>query len=51
MKKAKAIYHLPSFPLTEGSSLKEDIEIFSLKKGFEQRFLEADQRGEPDSRV
>lgn len=45
-EKGKAIYHLPSFPLTEGTSLKEDIEILSLK-GLEQRFLEADQRGEP----
>ncbi len=42
----KSIYHLPSFPLKQGSSTKEEIQALS-EKGLEQRFQEAAERGEP----
>ncbi len=41
----KAIYHLPSFPTAEGETLKEEMERLTLK-GLEDRFLEAEKRGE-----
>jgi DNA polymerase III subunit alpha len=41
----KAIYHLPSFPTAQGVTLKEEMERLTLK-GLEDRFLEAEKRGE-----
>lgn len=42
----KPIYHLPTFPTEAGRSLTEELSERS-KKGLEERFLEADRRGEP----
>jgi len=44
-EKSRAIYHLPSFPVSEGRGLKEEIREMSLK-GLQQRFLEMKSRGE-----
>ncbi len=40
----KAIYHLPSFPTTEGRSVKEEIEALA-QQGLEVRFAEAAAAG------
>jgi DNA polymerase-3 subunit alpha len=41
----KAIYHLPTFPTEDGRTLKEEIS-YRAHKGLEQRFIEAEARGE-----
>lgn len=43
--KGKAIYHLPSFPTTEGRTIFEEIK-FRSDTGLENRFLEMHERGE-----
>ncbi|MEZ0391493.1 MAG: DNA polymerase III subunit alpha [Pseudobdellovibrionaceae bacterium] len=42
----KAVYHLPSFPITRGSSVKEEIKLIS-SEGLEKRFQEAEALGHP----
>lgn len=42
----KPIYHLPSFPTTDGQSTDQEIAELS-KKGLELRFKELERRGEP----
>lgn len=41
----KRIYHLPSYPTTEGASLADEMRKLSLK-GLEERFIEASKRGD-----
>jgi len=41
----KAIYHLPSFPTPPGITLKQEMQSLTAK-GLEERFLEAEKRGE-----
>jgi DNA polymerase-3 subunit alpha len=43
--KGAPIYHLPSFPTTDGRTLEQEIEILS-RKGLEVRFEEAARRGD-----
>ncbi len=45
-KDGKAIYHLPSFPTTEGRTVKEEIRFRSLE-GLTRRFKETAELGEP----
>lgn len=47
-KDGKAIYHLPSFPTTEGRTVKEEIRFRSLE-GLLRRFKETAELGEPIS--
>ncbi len=42
----KAIYHLPSFPTSEGRSVKEEIKLYA-EKGLQRRFDEAQALGHP----
>jgi DNA polymerase-3 subunit alpha len=42
----KPIYHLPTFPTSEGLTIKEEIARISTA-GLEERFVEAAERGEP----
>lgn len=44
-EKGQTIYHLPSFPVSQGKTIKEEIEILA-KEGLERRFKEAASRGE-----
>ncbi|MBX2995963.1 MAG: DNA polymerase III subunit alpha [Bdellovibrionaceae bacterium] len=44
--KGKPIYHLPSFPTRHAATVKEEMEI-EAQKGLEERFQEAEARGEP----
>lgn len=45
-KDGKAIYHLPSFPTTEGRTVKEEIRFRSLE-GLARRFKETAELGQP----
>jgi DNA polymerase-3 subunit alpha len=45
-KDGKAIYHLPSFPTTEGRTVKEEIRFRSLE-GLARRFKETVELGQP----